>query len=531
VTWYFAAEIDQPMTKNIHKPAHRQSESLLRRFANDEDGAIIVLTLLLLITMLIMGGMSVDFMRFEAKRAELQSVSDRAVLAAAELDQSLDASEVVIDMFEKTGYADNIIGEPNVTSMAASRSVSVQSRLNLNTFYLRLAGIDTLTVPARSAAIEGAGNIEISLVLDISGSMRSSATDADGLSSNRITILQDAAGNFIDQLLIEDYQDQISINLVAYSQHVNVGDAIFDQLTISGTTPVTLYEYESDALLPEDQRRGDWHTNPSRCVDFISNGTVNEFETTVFDTDRSYEQVETFDHYSGSSTRNLDRPLCPRTVTGGMQTQIIPLSQDADALKAAINSYVPTTFTAIHLGMKWGVSLLDPSMRDLLSNASGIDAAFAGERPSNYSADDDGVSTVKYVILMTDGQNVAGKRIEPSRYNTVAERQIWGEYPHAYWYNWDRYNSISPVITRESENTVSYEGYSKTDADRQLEEICTAAKGENVIVHAIAMGAGSSQMSSCASSVSGHYHETQGAELEAIFDQIAEQITELRLSL
>jgi Flp pilus assembly protein TadG len=520
------------MTKNIQKPARTHSEGLLRRFAKDEDGGIIVLTLLLLITMLVMGGMAVDFMHFEAKRAELQSVADRAVLAAAELDQSLDAKDVVVDMFEKTGFGDNIVGEPSINSMAASRSVSVQSRLNLNTFYLRLAGIDTLSVPAQSAAIEGAGNIEISLVLDISGSMRSSATDADGNSSDRITILQDAAGNFIDQLLIADYQDQISINLVAYSQHVNIGDAIFDQLTISPLTPETLYEIPADEFLPEDQRVGAFHTNTSRCVDFISNSATNEFETTVFDTDRSYEQVETYDHYSNSGTKGVERPLCPATVAGGMQTHIIPLSQDAVALKAAINSYVPTTFTAIHLGMKWGVSLLDPSMRDLLGDATGIDAAFAGERPSNYSANDEGVSTVKYVILMTDGQNVAGKRIERAYYNEVDERLTWATYSHAYWQN-NYYDLDDPNFGNEplSENAVTFSGYSKTDADRQLDEICTAAKGENIIVHAIAMGAGSSQMSSCASSVAGHYHETQGAELEAIFEQIAEQITELRLSL
>ena len=515
--------IDQPMTNYIQKPAKSGRSSFLRRFAKDEDGGVIVMTLLLLITMLIMGGMAVDFMRFEAKRAELQSVADRAVLAAAELDQDLDAKAVVIDMFEKTGYGDNIVGEPSVTNMTASRSVSVESRLNINTFYLRLAGIDTLSVPAQSAAIEGAGNIEISLVLDISGSMRSSATDADGNSSTRIAILQKAADNFVEQLLIDDYKDQISINLVAYSQQVNVGDAIFDQLTLDEDP--TIFEFESDRALPVDQRVGGWYTNPSRCVDF----EASEFQTTAFNTTRAYHQVETFDHYSGSGSSSLSRPLCPATVSGGMQTQIIPLSQDATELTTAIDSYVPTTFTAIHLGMKWGVSLLDPSMRDLLSNASGIDPAFAGERPSNYSANDAGVSTVKYIILMTDGQNVAGKRIRDDRYDTYAERLIWGTYPHAYWYNWDRYKNITPVIPRESENTVSYTGYSKDDADDQLEEICTAAK-ENITVYAIAMGAGSSQMASCASSLA-HYHETQGAELQAIFDQIAEQITELRLSL
>ena len=55
----------------------------LRAFGRDEDGEIIILTLILLVVMLVVGGMGVDFMRFEARRVVLQSVSDRAVLAAA----------------------------------------------------------------------------------------------------------------------------------------------------------------------------------------------------------------------------------------------------------------------------------------------------------------------------------------------------------------------------------------------------------------------------------------------------------------
>ncbi len=510
------------MTNRIQKPKMFQSDSFMRRFAKDEDGGVIVMTLLLLITMLIMGGMAVDFMRFESRRAELQSVADRAVLAAAELDQELDAEAVVIDMFEKTGYGDNIV-DTSINDMSSSRSVSVTSALDINTFYLRLAGIDTLSVPARSAAIEGAGNIEISLVLDISGSMSSSATDADGNSTNRISLLQEAAGNFIDELLTEEYEDQISMSLVAYSQHVNIGDDIYDALN---TTPDTIFEIPTDEALEESLRVGRWYTNPSRCVDFLD----SEFETTTFDTERTYSQVETFDHYSGSGTSWLNRPLCPATVEGGMQTHIIPLSQDGTELKAAINSYVPTTFTAIHLGMKWGVSLLDPSMRSLFASMGSIDPEFSGTRPSNYSANGDGISTVKYVVLMTDGQNVAGKRIRDSYYDTYAERLIWGTYPHAYWYKWNNYDDIEPVIPRESENTVSYTGYSATDANNQLDSICTAAKSQDITVFAIAMGSGSSQMESCASS-SAHYFTTQGDELTAIFAAIAEQITELRLSL
>ncbi|MEO0931364.1 MAG: pilus assembly protein TadG-related protein, partial [Pseudomonadota bacterium] len=51
----------------------------LRMFKRDEEGGVLVLTLLLMVLMLVMGGMAVDLMRFEERRVVLQNVSDRAV--------------------------------------------------------------------------------------------------------------------------------------------------------------------------------------------------------------------------------------------------------------------------------------------------------------------------------------------------------------------------------------------------------------------------------------------------------------------
>ena len=120
----------------------------LRTFIRDEDGSIILLTLLLLIVMLVIGGMAVDFMRYESRRATLQSVADRAVLAAANLNQDLDAEEVVRDYFNKAGYGEQIIGRPRVFEDNGTRSVAVDASLDINTFYLRLIGLDTLSVQA-----------------------------------------------------------------------------------------------------------------------------------------------------------------------------------------------------------------------------------------------------------------------------------------------------------------------------------------------------------------------------------------------
>ena len=57
----------------------------LNRFRQDEDGGLIIFSLYLFVMMLMIGGLAVDFMRYEITRTRLQNTLDRAVLAAADL--------------------------------------------------------------------------------------------------------------------------------------------------------------------------------------------------------------------------------------------------------------------------------------------------------------------------------------------------------------------------------------------------------------------------------------------------------------
>ena len=208
--------------KSQHSSFARSCDS----FGRDERGGITILTLILLVVMLVLGGMAVDFMRFESQRAQLQSVADRAVLAAAELDQTLDSEQVVVDFFRSAGLEHTIIGTPKVVDNSNSRTVSVDTQIDVDTFYLRLIGIDTLRAPARSAATEGVGKVEISLVLDISGSMRYGGSGPRG----RFGDMQDAAIAFAKKVLDPKYGGQVSLNIVPYAGSTNPGPAMFNYL-------------------------------------------------------------------------------------------------------------------------------------------------------------------------------------------------------------------------------------------------------------------------------------------------------------
>jgi Flp pilus assembly protein TadG len=75
----------------------------LRWFVRNEDGNMVVFGVLLSLTMMMIGGLSIDLMRQEKARTAIQQTLDRGVLAAASLNQPLDPIDVLTDYFAKAG--------------------------------------------------------------------------------------------------------------------------------------------------------------------------------------------------------------------------------------------------------------------------------------------------------------------------------------------------------------------------------------------------------------------------------------------
>ena len=73
------------------------------------------------------------------------------------------------------------------------RRVNAYAELEINTLFMNMFGVRMLTSPAVGTAEEIIPNVEVSLVLDISGSMR--FNDRDGMP--RIDRLRPAARSFV----------------------------------------------------------------------------------------------------------------------------------------------------------------------------------------------------------------------------------------------------------------------------------------------------------------------------------------------
>lgn len=189
-------------------------------FVAEEDGNITIFSTFMTVLVLMLTGASVDIMRHEASRARLQTTLDRAVLAAADLDQEQQPADVVADYVAKAGLAE-YLSNISIDQNFHERVVNATADADLDTMFLHIAGHDSLMAQALSTAEERIANVEISLVLDISGSMRW---------NDRMNNMRPAAKAFVEKVMTDNSGGVTTLNLIPFAGSVNPGDTMFEYL-------------------------------------------------------------------------------------------------------------------------------------------------------------------------------------------------------------------------------------------------------------------------------------------------------------
>lgn len=140
-------------------------------FKRDENGSMIVFVMVVFSVMMMVGGAGVDLARYEFSRSTLQYNLDRAVLAAASLKQEQDPATVVNDYMSRIVMNEEFVVTVTSNVQDYSRSVSASAVANVDMWFLSMAGVSQMPAKVVSIAQEQKTNLEISLVLDVSGSM------------------------------------------------------------------------------------------------------------------------------------------------------------------------------------------------------------------------------------------------------------------------------------------------------------------------------------------------------------------------
>lgn len=363
-----------------------------RRFQRDESGALIVFGLMVMVLMLMIGGLAVDLMRYENTRTKLQNTLDRATLAAASLDQKLVPASVVQDYMQKAGLMDQM-KNVQVTEGMNQRVVHTTGLADTQPFFLHLLGINKFDAPAASQAEQAISNVEIVLVLDVSGSM----------SGQKIASLKVAADEFVDTVTANDTHHKVSIAIVPYNAQVNIGPQLaakFNLTNRAGVTDVNCVEIPSTAAATQALSL----TAPMPMMAYADIvGATSKVSTFVSPIDVSFGAPSLVQ--TGAYKGTFNGSFCPPS-----KVNVVRLpGSDPTKLKSQIDAMVAGGNTSITLGMKWGVTLLDPSMQPVYAQfiASGDMQPELAGRPLAY----DPTKVLKIIVLMTDGEHVAHNRI------------------------------------------------------------------------------------------------------------------------
>lgn len=545
-----------------------------RRFTRDEEGSLLFFGMVLFLLMVMMGGFAVDLMRYEQRRTALQQTIDRSVLAAASLTQDLEPEGVVNDYFDKAGlreYLEDVV----VTQGMNYRIVEARAHANLDPFFAQMVGVEEFNVPARSEAEQRISNVEIMLVLDVSGSMN----EASG-STTKIANLRIAAKNFVDKVKANDTENRISIGIVPYNAQVNLGPVLRGKYNAThqhGVANVNCLEF------------------PQSIFNAIAISRTTAYPMAAFaDTSQSTNTANSYlnwnDTGSNGARMSTSSPFCRNTASN-----IVRLPHtNATIVKGYIDGLVAAGNTSITLGMKWGVALIEPGARPLYTQLIGegqIPATLAG-RPFEWTDQD----SMKVIVVMTDGDHVEHTRITDAyktglspiwrsladgnysirhtanRPAAAGTNEFWvphrnsgaGEWRSAAWNStgagsnlvqmtwqdvwanqrvtwiaWQLYGralgTTSSTRTTWYNNTLNAmrSGWSpETEMDASLQTSCTQVKNQGVFIYGIAFQApaiGTTQIRNCSTNEN-YFFVANGSQINSAFSAIASNISQLRLT-
>jgi len=356
-----------------------------RSLARDQRGAVMIIAAFLIVPLFAFVGGVIDIVRFSLIESRLQSGVDTAVLAAASLSNQQEIDTVIREYLAANVGADlESIGDLDIDIdddiKDNSKQISVTATGSIDNFFLGVVGIDTLNFNVVSTAAQSIQNIEISLVLDVSSSMR----------NKRIENLKEATNSFLDEILGDGNEEITSVNLIPFGGTVNIAP-IFETYAVDIDDAIvdpTEAQYDVNDIAEGGFR----FTDGLSCIEYAD----TDFDDAVLPSeDRS--QVPHFWEFVDFN------PWCPDD-----DSAILLNSSNVEALKAAADAMSLSDGTGTDIGMLWGYKALSPKWKGLL----GGDKV---DRPAPFDDED----TLKVIILMSDGGTTSQNRPEDTSLNSV----------------------------------------------------------------------------------------------------------------
>jgi Flp pilus assembly protein TadG len=475
--------------------------SAFKKLISNESGNTAIVTGMAAIPMILVFGAAVDFERASNLHVELQSAVDSAALFAATLQEP--NSAVLTDkskpFFLANFKADGATELPTFNATNNGNSVTVTASVPSPNAFMILAGMPTTTVGAKSVVNKAGVNLEVSLVLDNTGSM-------GWYNGTPIASLKVAAANFVNKVMPDvqgDYYTKIAA--IPYDLGVNIGSPAGAN-TARGTVLAGTSTVPGSQNFKFVSKKS---VTSGSCGSFngVNNGSTGGFcNTTATITNCVSERT------GPQAYTDAGPAISPlgRFYNGGYGCSVTPyrpLSTSKADLIATINNMSAGSYTVGQVGIAWGWYTLSPNFGMFTGESiptSYANLASAIPPPSNP------LKTKKIMIMMTDGE-----------FNSAyADGVLSGNLTYTSGY------SNSSIINKDPDNG---------DPFVQSKAMCSAIKNSGVEVYVITFQLDKTQtqrvqlVKDCASDAN-HILDADTTSLDIAFNTIANQLQEMRIA-
>lgn len=485
--------------------------ALPAKFRSDTSGAIAPIFAGLISFLVLVTGTALEMGRWAIARNELQASLDAAVLAGAaklQLNQAdkAGAIETAKKAFKanrsKQRFGADIV--ENITFSVEGSSLYAKGDADIVTVLGKIVGVNSLALLGTSGATgeSATGSVatitnskfELSLMLDITGSMCDSApdlNDAPCTKGAKLDAMKLAASNLVSTMLATDeLKTRVRVALVPFSDGVRLPS--LPRLAAAGLAPAV-------QTFSESYKSCDW--NGRNCVtkynyyyyhptDCVSERTATKDAIYTDQAPGPGNYVTTFMRRGKSAT---DSTPLEFGCTLGTSSVIMPLTSNKDSLLTTISGLSAKGGTAGQLGTAWAWYTLSPNWKDVWAGSSDDPAAYP---PVNDK------TLRKIAILMTDGD-----------YNN--EFSVGG-YRTGSW----AFSKIAGSVTNGSSSA-------------QAQELCSGMKKQNIEVYTVGYEvstAAEAFLKTCATDGAHAFKADSAAELQAVFKSIGQRVLALYLS-
>lgn len=215
--------------------------SRLRSMVTDQRGAVAVLFALAAIPLIGFIGLGVDNARGYIVRSRLSSAVDAAALAGGNAFFAATRDDDIRMYFRANfpdGYLGAVVTGPTIHADEVNQTLTVSASATLPNTFMKLVGSESVVVASSAEVTRRMRAMDVVLSIDVSGSM---TTRDPGQSLTRIAATKQAANDLVTILFGGDtHKELLQIGLVPWSSKVNVmidGQPFNAGLTTSLTVP------------------------------------------------------------------------------------------------------------------------------------------------------------------------------------------------------------------------------------------------------------------------------------------------------